>query len=222
MLLVGTGVFPPPVHVHRHFCGHIAFPLSLLRWHCCHLLAPLFCSTSFLAYKSPGASCCSQITSPLSLTFKSAHNLVLWPYWDAASGAEASAPSWNTTLIIDIDRSGFVLPLRGYGTATPDCVPEGGTQKEEEISRRLISQRSTEFSSPGWCLLTLGHPHPRVRPEYGNLPKWDELSRWTSWPPELQDSLTSGSLPSQHPVRPHAATFLSLGANSGVSPDSST
>lgn len=68
-------------------------------------------------------------------------------------------------------RSGFVLPLRGYGTATPDCVPEGGTQKEEEISRRLISQRSTEFSSPGWCLLTLGHPHPRVRPEYGNLPK---------------------------------------------------
>ena len=103
MLLVGAGVFPPPAHVHRLFCGHRAFPLSLLRWHCCHLLAPLFCSTSFLAYKSPGASCCFQISSPLSLTFKGAHNLVLRSYWDAASGAAASAPSWNMTLIIDID-----------------------------------------------------------------------------------------------------------------------
>ena len=129
------------------------------------------------------------------------------------SGGDLRVEAWRP-------RSGFVLPLRGYGTATPDCVPEGGTQKEEEISRRLTSQRSTEFSSPSWCLLTLGPPY--VRPEYGNLPKWDQLSRWTSWPPELQDSLTSASPPSQHPIRPHAATFLSLGANSGVSPNSST
>lgn len=57
-------------------------------------------------------------------------------------------------------RAGFGLPLRSYGAVTLDSAPKGGTQKEEEISRRLADpeEHRVLFSQlvsvhPGTCLI---------------------------------------------------------------------
>lgn len=121
-------------------------------------------------------------------------------------------------------RSGFGLPLRSCGAVTQDSGPKGGTQKEV-ISRKLAPQ-----SSLNWCLLTLEPPssgQSAETPTMGPVVQMDLLTFRA--PLEFHNSPTCspgrtwgrkdwGRYAGQPPIRLYTATFLSLGANSRVSP----